>query len=181
MEENNTELTFPTIKFPILTDLQVNASELAMHYGMEPPASINDITTIILTNLIVNMFCTEKIAHRPDPDGDENIDIKGACFLYVIATAMCRVLGEQGTEVDLMEIYGKSGNAIFQDCPEGYVSMVLDKGQSLGERFYEEALTNSEINEFVLFVMSFGLLYSIEQKGETLSTIVSLFEQIKDI
>jgi hypothetical protein len=93
---------------------------------------------------------------------------------------MCRVLLEQGNDIDLAEIYRGSGDAIFQGCPEDYVSSVLEEGQQLAERFFEEALTNDDINEFVLFVMSMGLLYSIEPKDDAMSGIVSLFGQIKE-
>lgn len=181
MADENLEITFPSIKFPIITDLHVNAFELAKRYGLPPPESTYDITTIILTNTIVNLYCHERIGHRPAAGEDGNLDIKGACFLYIIGRSMCRVLAEQGNEVDLPEIYKGSGRAIFQECAEEYVTTVLDEGQALAERLFEEALTSDEINEFVLYVMSLGLLYSIEPNGGTLNSLVSLFEQIMEI
>lgn len=181
MPEDNPEITFPSIKFPIVTDLNINASALAKHYGVPPPETLDDTASIILTNLIVNLFSDERISHRPAPGDDENVDIKGACFLYIIGTAMCRVLAEQGNEIDLTEMYGRSGGAIFQAFPEDQVSLVLQEGQSLAERLFEEAITNGEINEYVLFVMSMGLLYSIEPKAGAMDSIVSLFEQIREI
>lgn len=180
MAEENPEITFPSIKFPILTDLRVNALALAKHYGVPPPETLQDVIALILTNVIVNLFSSNRIDHNPASDNDDNLDIKGACFAYIIGTALCRVLVEQGNEVDLMEVYQESGNAIFQECAEEKASMVLQEGQALAERFFEEALNNGEINEFALFVMSLGLLYSIEPKDDTLNSLVSLFDQIKD-
>lgn len=179
MPDENAELTFPSIKFPIVTDLRVNASELAARCNVPPPESLDDVTAIILANEIVNLFGSDRIGHRPGSGDDESLDSKGACFLYIIGTAMCRVLVEQGHEIELAAVYDRSGRAIFQGCPEERITRILDEGQRLGDRLFEEAIGSGEIYEFVLFVMSLGLLYSIEPRGGAMDGIVSLFEQIK--
>ena len=181
MPEEKLEITFPTIKFPILNDLRANAFALASQYGLPAPETPGDITTIILTNAIVRLFCHDRIRHRPAADGDANLDVKGAAFLFIIGTAICRVLTEQENDVDLEETYRRSGSAIFQGCPDEYASSVLQDGQALSERLYDEAMVNGEINEYVLYVMSHGVLYAIEPREATMDALATLFEQIRDI
>ncbi|HEY5995505.1 MAG TPA: hypothetical protein VIU29_00720 [Candidatus Deferrimicrobiaceae bacterium] len=177
MPENESEILFPTIRFPIVTDLRMNALALAAQYGMPPPDTLRDVASIVLANMLVLLFRSDRIGGRPCGDEESEADAKGACFLYIIGAAVCRVLAEQGNEIDAGEVYGASSGAIFQGCPEERAAAVLRDGQAMAERLFDEALENREVNEFVQYVMSLGLLYAIEPKEGTLAELASLFER----
>lgn len=178
MPENRLEITFPTIHFPIEADLHMHALALAERYEIPPPEDLEDVAAIVLIHDLASVYTHERIRHRPGFDGDLVADVKGACFLFFIGTALCRILGEQGREVDLLAVYGRSGRAIFQGCPEEYLANVLEEGRRLAERLYDEALSDGEVNELIQYVMSLGVLLSIEPKEGTVEELVALFERM---
>jgi hypothetical protein len=159
----------------------MNALALAAQYGMPPPDNLRDVASIVLASTMVALFRSERIGRLPCGDEEDEADVKGACFLCIVGSAVCRVLAEQGNGIDAGEVYERSGGAIFQGCPGERASALLRDGQEMAERLFDEALESGEVNEFVQYVMSLGLLYAIEPKESTLDELASLFERFLSI